>query len=1345
LPHKNKTFTAFEQPAIAGGPLDGIVDSGERAATTASAHALPPIDLAALEEAAADAVSLLSDSADQFLEISTRLLTIAQRATGAITCALFRTVHDTGLLVPGGRSPIHHVKQAESQRLVNAIARAADTTASVFSNNVLKKGVLDSAYSTSKRVFHRRVPGPSGVTIYGMAIVRSAPHIRPSAGSDGSRAEAGNPLLGVWLAVIPAPPATDPAAEMDARHSTEIMLRRMHVYFRLLCKQQSLLDAVDTAYRQTDKRLREVATIYEIGQAVDNTEIAALLDLITQKAATVMDAQACSLMLKDETTDQLVIAASSGLPDEVVENTRVFIGQGIAGRVAETGEPLLVNLDVRHDPRFQDSHTRGLPGISSSIVMPMKNEWDAVTGILCIRRRTPAPPFTTDDERLFSIFASQASMAIKNARLYGQLRSRVKELSTLSQLTEAISSTLDPDDVLNQVADNLIQIVGFDRCLIYLRGDEDHEPAWTMPRIMRGFDVPLSGSGLDALWHPEVSELIVNIAERQVPVLVEGFDHSLPIAREYADALGIPSFYAQPIIVRNQTIGVVVVTTDITGRPLALANMDLLVTFLQHAGIAIENARLYKQMDFRVKELNSLYIMSRSLATTYGLNRSCATVNRVAGEISNSDIAILMLFNDRLDALRIHSVNGAPDVITNLLRVLPDATDVARSLRLLREPTVFSPRSNAEQRNYFGKSWTKLGMTLEDIFPNLIIVPLVTEEASVGYLLLGRIGDRPYQAEAEKLVSIVSSHAAAVLRSAAVYEHSIEQRVLELSALYEISKKVRSARSMRDAFNAIIDIVRSVVHCDAAYIYVVEPEFGEIRVQAWHADAPPDTKTEELETSETIAAWVGRERKALLTADVTSDPRFPSAKFGPSVRSLMVIPIVLADETLGVLQVQSTARNMYSEDNVKMLSLIATQAAALYREMQSLRELTTYTENIVHSIAAGVVTLDAAGRIVTFNQAAERILRLDSRSVTGMRFDEMVPLLMADTQDEADTMKLVEMAHQTGNTVQRHRLRYYSSSRSGEGVAVETGDEVIVNGSASPLRSERGDDLGVVLVFEDITKEQEMEDELQRISRLAEIGQLAAGIAHELRNPLASIKGAAQVLKEDLPDDAVERHGEFLDIIVNEVNVLNGITSEFLEFSRPARPQPVLVDINELVTKRLAFLRAEFEQADIAVRQILTPDLPAIAIDPGMMDRAITNIVLNAVHAMPDGGLLTVETRLVGRGADAALEVGFKDTGIGIDPARRPNIFTPFFTTKTKGTGLGLAIVQQIMDNHDGRVRVQSAPGEGSTFTLWLPLSSRFRDKASVTIESAAEIAEQRLHAASRARKQRDDVNDDPA
>ncbi len=235
-------------------------------------------------------------------------------------------------------------------------------------------------------------------------------------------------------------------------------------------------------------------------------------------------------------------------------------------------------------------------------------------------------------------------------------------------------------------------------------------------------------------------------------------------------------------------------------------------------------------------------------------------------------------------------------------------------------------------------------------------------------------------------------------------------------------------------------------------------------------------------------------------------------------------------------------------------------------------------------------------------------------------------------------------------------------------------------------------------------------ERMKERDRLAALGQMAAGLAHEIRNPLGAIKGAAQLLQPVGPQAADSSTMEFLDIIVEEANRLNKIVSQFLDYARPFRGNPSPLDVNDVVKKTLALLDKEEAASRIEISTNLLDGLPPVRADSEQLRQVFLNLSLNALQAMPQTGKLQVSTslrRATRRGAAAAfLEVRFRDTGVGIPPGDLRNLFIPFFTTKEKGTGLGLPISQRIIENHGGTIEVRSQPGAGASFTVLLPIEA---------------------------------------
>ncbi len=225
------------------------------------------------------------------------------------------------------------------------------------------------------------------------------------------------------------------------------------------------------------------------------------------------------------------------------------------------------------------------------------------------------------------------------------------------------------------------------------------------------------------------------------------------------------------------------------------------------------------------------------------------------------------------------------------------------------------------------------------------------------------------------------------------------------------------------------------------------------------------------------------------------------------------------------------------------------------------------------------------------------------------------------------------------------------------------------------------------------------EEQLRRADRLSALGELSAGMAHEIRNPLGSIKGAVEILKDDYrPDNAKY---EFIQILLKETDRLNRIVQEFLGFARPKQPEFRQTDVNEAIESVLTLTAQEARKAGVKVEKRLDQSIGKRSLDGGLLKQAFLNLILNAVQAMPRGGVLTVESALKG----GMIEVKIADTGVGISEENRKKLFSPFFTTKKNGTGLGLAITYRIVENHRGRIDVVSEPGKGATFTVKIPVA----------------------------------------
>lgn len=352
--------------------------------------------------------------------------------------------------------------------------------------------------------------------------------------------------------------------------------------------------------------------------------------------------------------------------------------------------------------------------------------------------------------------------------------------------------------------------------------------------------------------------------------------------------------------------------------------------------------------------------------------------------------------------------------------------------------------------------------------------------------------------------------------------------------------------------------------------------------------------------------------------------------------------------------------------------------AAINEMAQSLADTRSHTELIMESMADGIITVDMAGKLTAVNDSATRITGL-AKSMIGKFYSDLLP---AQTFHSL----LLETLH-TGKSFISHEIEFPLSS----------GDTVPLSVSTSLLKS--GDTiLGAVVVFKDLTERNVFEERVRRVDRLAAVGELAAGVAHEIRNPLAAISGSVQILLAELPPDNPSR--QFGDVIIKEVHRLNGIVEDLLYFAKPSTNYIMQVNLNELVEETLVLLEPSMKKDLITLEKELDSTIGPVSVDVGLIKQVLVNLLLNAIQALPhQGGRLGVATRSVQGG----IEIAISDTGEGMVPENLSRIFDPFFTTKDRGTGLGLAVSSKIIEIHHGHIQVDSKLGQGTTFNVFLP------------------------------------------
>jgi len=366
---------------------------------------------------------------------------------------------------------------------------------------------------------------------------------------------------------------------------------------------------------------------------------------------------------------------------------------------------------------------------------------------------------------------------------------------------------------------------------------------------------------------------------------------------------------------------------------------------------------------------------------------------------------------------------------------------------------------------------------------------------------------------------------------------------------------------------------------------------------------------------------------------------------------------------------------------------LAERMARVEKELKNkdidFRRLESLNKYIIENISSGIITVDKGLRITSFNMAAERITGYAMSEVYNKRLGDFFTGLT-----EGDSFK---------NAILLSFLRGEITFERRDGQRLYLGFTV------SEMKDETGKETGYILIVRDLTSLKDIEERMRRDERLKSLGELAAGLAHEIRNPLASINGSIQVLKHDLKLAGDDLH--LMDIALRETNRLNLLITDFLLFAKPAPPKKVEVDIKNLIEEIVEMFKNSPGAGSIDIFTEIEDNLKILA-DQRSMKQVFWNLFLNAQHAMPGGGRLFIHAGRH-RLQPHSIEITVSDTGRGIDEKDIDNIFDPFFTTKDGGTGLGLAIVHRVIDSHSGTIVAESEKGKGTAFKMCLPLARK--------------------------------------
>jgi len=530
----------------------------------------------------------------------------------------------------------------------------------------------------------------------------------------------------------------------------------------------------------------------------------------------------------------------------------------------------------------------------------------------------------------------------------------------------------------------------------------------------------------------------------------------------------------------------------------------------------------------------------------------------------------------------------------------------------------------------------------------------------------------------------------------------ITKRLKELQTLYNLYRITSSTLNLNELLNLIMELTLNAVEAEVGLILLYNRQTGENYPKVTWGLTKDIIDGIIYKNKTKLIDWLNKKDKPVVIKNLDKHRDFKYiAKKNIFVKSLLYAPLSTKNRKIGAIILANKSLregvSNFTEEDLNIFQAISGQISVAIENSQLYEEVVdikNFTQGIINSISIGVITTTLDKKITTFNKSAEFIFNLTEKEVIG----KSVEILFDNLETEKKNIILEALGRNENLLNLEAELKQ------------PDGETKILSISTSNLKGGEDRIIGYVISVDDISEKKMLENQILRSEQLAALGELSAGIAHEIKNPLTSIKGFTQLLPNKLDDK--EFLLKYTDVLRREVERLNNIIEELLQFARPKVKGVAKVNLKEILDRTLSLLKYQLEKAGIELVLNLAP-MPEVFGDAQQLEQVFINIILNAMQAMPEGGKLEIRNKVLIKKSPENLYyeyavMYFTDTGVGIKQEHIDKLFNPFFTTKPKGTGLGLSISHRIITEHKGMIEVVSKPGEGSTFIISIPTINNF-------------------------------------
>ncbi|MEP6690997.1 MAG: GAF domain-containing protein [Gemmatimonadaceae bacterium] len=1024
-------------------------------------------------------------------------------------------------------------------------------------------------------------------------------------------------------------------------------------------------------FQRAEQSAREARALGEIVQRINQSlEVDRVFALIARHAAELLHGRGARLAMLDG--DELVLAACVGEAAKE-EGMRLALDQTFTGHCIRTGRPAHVS-DLRSSSElwtWTAEQTYG--GRRNAVAAPLR-VGDRTIGSISVFGND-ARDFDEHDETLLMALANHAAVAIENARLYRASVRTMRHANILATSARSLALNVTPRAMYADIGRVARTSLRADGVALYLADNATGHVECTHSEG--------AGAGALSLTLPTFWESLGGAVVRA------GIAEFRADIREFIDepvmqALvvdNVASIAALPLHVEGRPRGLLVLRF-LSVQKFEAEQRQLLADFSTHAAVALRNALLFADLERRAGRLAAVAQVQQAISAAVSLDQVYTEIYKaVASVVDAPCFALLRL--DATERLFVPEQMVSDGVTMPCAGLSPMPLGDGATSQAFRtgEPNIAARSS----RGWTGQAY-EMGASGQRQIAVVLTAPIVHGERVLGVIQAQSYKHDAYNWDDVDLTMLIARQAGSAITNALAFEAERRQRQ-QAEAAADVARAALQAHDVAPVARRLLSVIETVVRSAGSALAVVDATSTSLRIVATRGCAD-----ERLGASESIPPSAGLSADAAAAAVGEVAARL--ATHGGSHAPDAIVPLASGNRVLGALVVcgrmDGNRAEPFTEEEHDALTRLAAPIALAFdtillrederRQQARQRMMATALETLDQP----VFVYDTHGTIVYANGAATREFQFDDLEMIGLDAQQT----MVEALSPAETRRIMQFLLRDG-------------AWSGERLAKrKDGSEFPGSVMVSAIRDPNANLVGAVGIVRNLTEERRVAEQLRQSEKLAALGELVAGVAHEVNNPLTGISALAQLLQDD---DLVAEQKESVRLIKREADRAVAVIRDLLTFARKTGPRTVSIDINDLIEQTLRLRNYGLRTAGVTVALTLASNLWRVRGDDRQLQQVLLNLVVNAEHAM--NGTATRRLIIRTRNEFDRVVVEVSDTGSGMSQDVQQRIFEPFFTTKPegKGTGLGLSVSYGIVQTHGGTLTVRSSAGAGATFRVSLP------------------------------------------